>query len=287
MLSYFIRGRRSFPARYLDRLLQTIDPQGFLRPISTAEWLGSLQRFKAALISYRLLRPQDCDARPLSERLLEIRDTADLVTLLQEFPRSFETNNEFGLAVRLLSAPERLKFERRLHRLILESWDSTKRRRSVELASAILARMADRSMTHDGFSKLLKSESAWGDPTLVRIVEPLCFVGIHHGDMDAFVKNITLAIDDPVRRQIEHGIQVDYYGGVVPAAWNINSHLRTRDPHIGAHDVGRAISVYPKLLNDPHTLDLAVSLKDGILRSLKELGVGTSLRRRTESLMTA
>jgi hypothetical protein len=131
----------------------------------------------------------------------------------------------------------------------------------------------------------MQEDFVWHDPEMVRIVEPLCYVGVHHGDVDMFIKNVELMIDSPLRREVEHDVQTSYYGSVLSAAWHIDVHLQRRARHIGAHDVGRAISVYRDLVTDPDRWDLAQSIKDGVIKSLKELGVRRPLRERADALM--
>jgi hypothetical protein len=285
ILSSCKHGEHDFPASQLALLLKAIDPDGALECIPFSAWLGELSAFRDAMVAHGLIDAHDCEPRALSERLCEIRDTSELLLVLREFPRTCDTNNIFGAALQRMSAQAKGRFEEHLHRLINDSWQVKRHTTAVRLAAAILARMATRSITHYSLRPLLESNRIWLDPGLVRLVEPLCFLGVHHGDDDLFVRNIISIIEDKERRAVEYRVQVSYYGTPLEAAEAINSHLRTRSSFVGAHDVGRAISLYPELLRDPNTLDLAGCLKGGTLMSLKEVGVGTALLRQAEKLM--
>jgi hypothetical protein len=287
MFSACKHGKKNFPADRLEVLISVIDPGRILKRVRIEEWMGPARAFKEAMLREGLIDTSDCEPEtPLSDRLCAINDSEALMRILKASPRTYDTANNFEAALSRMVERERLRFEERLHEVTTTYWQSQAHRHTVGRASALLARMATCTLTHYGLKKVVEKQLACSDPQLALIYEPLCFVSIHHDEVGPFIKNVELMIEDGSRRHVEHEVQTAYYGGVAAAAWHILKHLKQRAAHVGAHDVGRTISVYPYLAKDRNRRDVAMALKEGTLGSLKELGIRSALRRKAERLMS-
>jgi hypothetical protein len=257
----------------LKLLLSCIDPDDILNAIATDVWLAPLRTFQDALKSASLIDESDCHTGRLSDRLGAVENTNELVELLGRFRSTHEVVNLFEKGLSRMSAERRGRFEEVLHKFIVEERRKNRRRRSIHLAGDILARMATCKLSKHSF-KLLEQDIDASDPKEVGIIDPLCYVNMAHGREEPFVAHVKRLIDDASWREGDLIVAAPYYEGVRNLAWHIDRHLRTRPTHLLAHDVGRAIAVYPQLIQQAHMLDLAESIKEEAIKSVKELGLG-------------
>lgn len=284
-LSACIGGTAHFPAERLGVLLEKIDRRGVLKGISMATWLGSLAQFRSTLISSGLLDPSACAVTSLDHRLMAVSSAAQLFQLIKEFRRTHEVVNEFGKAISSLPKSEVPRLERFLHQLITEQWRATTNIQSIGLAAEILARMANQKLSQYGLECPIEQEINTLDAFRVAVVDPLCYLGMRHGQEACFAQNIRRMIEDPRWRAHDLAVHKVYYGGLERTGWHLDRHFAIRPPAMRAHDIGKVIAVYPELFKRPDTAILAESLKDEALNYAKQLGLDRPLRTKLENLL--
>ena len=293
-LSYCVTGARPFSSERLGVLLAAIDRRNLLRCVAGL-WLAPLDQFKEALLAGKLLDAAelldalDCEVVPLSQRLAALPDTntsTAVFQLLKGVRRNSDSMNGFEAAVFQLSSAHQERFEGQLHRFIVESWESKPHRHVVSIAAQILARMTSRGLTHAALDKPIARKIVASPVSVLATGRALCHLAMRHGECDLFIEDIRALIGDPARRHEDHQEQLSFHGGLKEAAWKINEHF-VRPGDLKVLDVGRGISVYPLLVQQPGTRDLAMLIKDKMIIAVRELSIGAPLVREVEALMTA
>ena len=267
-------------------LLQVLDPQGRLNDIPIDRWFDSLDAFKSAFVDEGLLLPSEVQLRRLSDRLSSIECVEDLSVILKGIRGTFENMNKIEVAIRRMGPDLRLRLETLLYESFATFCKSTPDQAVALTATSILARMTTCGLTQGELPDLTRyGVKVDADLRLSRVAGPLVLVQAYRGDLALYEETINRTIEDPAYRGEDHAFQLQYYCSYETATGAVVRHSVTRPGHIAAHDVGRVIALFPDLLKDPNSLDLAEEMRDRMLRSIKELGVKRSLRDKASDLM--
>ena len=284
MLSLCIKGEREFPASRLRVLLARIDPANVLQAVGLDAWLAALRAFEEAFISAHLIDGSERESGRLSDKLCALKGTDDFAEVVKKFRRTHEAVNQFEKAFLRISPELRSRFEETLHKFITQERRKNARTGSADLAGDILARMVTCKVSNYGYP-LIGRPIRNLNPKEVGSVEALCYFEMAHGREEPFVDHVKRMIDDVDWRREDLKVRVPYYRGFRNIAWQIDRHLRTRPSYLHAHDVGRAIVIYSALIQEADMLDLAETIREEIMRSIGELGLGPVWRRKVESLL--